>query len=103
MKEELRVEATEVFDFFWLAFTRRSLFNLPMRRRASHWCCIRSLIFVTRAFLMMKRGNCSSTSSMLIALFFLLQVVVAACEKYPGKFDVAAKMIKEASLYVIQV
>jgi hypothetical protein len=29
----------------------------------------------------------------------LPQVVVAACEKYPGKFDVAAKMIKEASLF----
>jgi hypothetical protein len=27
----------------------------------------------------------------------LLQVVVAACEKFPGKFDVAAKMIKEVS------
>jgi hypothetical protein len=28
----------------------------------------------------------------------LPQVVVAACEKFPGKFDVAAKMIKEASV-----
>ena len=33
----------------------------------------------------------------------LHQVVVAACEKYPGKFDVAAKMIKEASLFRLYV
>jgi len=33
----------------------------------------------------------------------LYQVVVAACEKYPGKFDVAAKMIKEASLVRLYV
>jgi hypothetical protein len=33
----------------------------------------------------------------------LYQVVVAACEKYPGKLDVAAKMIKEASLFRLNI
>jgi hypothetical protein len=36
-------------------------------------------------------------------MLMLPQVVVAACEKYPGKFDVAAKMIKEASVFRLNV
>ena len=42
-------------------------------------------------------------AAMPAASLMLLQVVVAACEKYPGKFDVAAKVIKEASLCVVQL
>ena len=91
MKEELRVEATEVLVS---AFA-----NEPVPSR--------NFVALVVPLCTQSRPRAGSSGSFPCAysleqILTLLQVVVAACEKFPGKFDVAAKMIKEVSVFADQ-